>query len=336
MKTKLFCNYCNGTLVQRLVEGKERQVCASCGQIYYENPLPAVSIIVANEERELLLVKRAQEPAKDMWCFPIGFAESGESIEDAAMRELKEEAGIDGKIVQIVDVTSEENDVYGDVLVVSFEAEHVSGIASGGDDAVDARYFPIANLPKLAFPSQDKALAKFIAAKKDTWSMTDSFQLLVQETTDGDHPSVGRLLSDELVKTIEENAARIVGLWLDDISTNPSTKSYQAYNRGELSSDAALLISEFARWIRGDKNEAELKRFYSDLGQRRKRGKIPLEEIVSAISLLKKHVFRFTSSAGVWYRPVDIYKVVELSERLVYFFDHVSYYVVLGYGKSSA
>jgi len=336
MKRKIFCNYCNGTLIERLVEGKERQVCAACGDIYYENPLPVVSIMVANEERELLLVKRAQEPAKDMWCFPIGFAESGESIEDAALRELKEEAGIDGRIVQIVDVVSEKNDVYGDVLVVSFEAELVGGIASAGDDAVDARYFPVANLPKLAFSSQEKALAKFIGVKKDLWNMTDSLQLLVQETIDGEHPPCGGLLSDELVQTIEAGATRIIGLWLDDVSTNPSTKAYQTYDRDELSSEGASLIGGLGRWLRGHKDEAELKGFCFDLGLRRHKGRIPLGEIVSTISLLKKHIFRFTSSAGIWYRPVDIYKVVELSERLVYFFDRVSYYVVMGYAKDSA
>lgn len=173
MKTKLFCNYCHGSLVKGLREGKERQVCESCGEIYYENPLPVVSVIVANANRELLLVRRAREPAKDTWCFPIGFAESGESIEDAAMRELREEAGIDGKVLQILDVFSESNEIYGEVLVVSFEAERVGGIEMAGDDAVDCAYFPVANLPKLAFPSQERALKKFIAFKKDTWNMTE-------------------------------------------------------------------------------------------------------------------------------------------------------------------
>ena len=125
-----------------------------------------MSVIVANENRELLLVKRAREPAKDMWCFPIGFAETGEGVEDAALRELREEAGIDGTILEILDVFSETNEVYGEVLVVTFEAERVSGTETAGDDAIDCGYFPLANLPKLAFPSQEAALKKFIALKR--------------------------------------------------------------------------------------------------------------------------------------------------------------------------
>lgn len=167
MKTKQFCNYCRGSLVRSFHEGKERQVCEGCGEIYYENPLPAVSVIVANKNRELLLVKRAREPAKDTWCFPIGFVETGESIEDAALRELKEEAGIDGKILRILDVSSESNDIYGDVLVVSYEAQRIGGIEMAGDDAIDWAYFPVTGLPGLAFPSQKRALKEFLARTCD-------------------------------------------------------------------------------------------------------------------------------------------------------------------------
>ena len=336
MKTKLFCNYCHGSLVKGHREGKERQVCESCGEIYYENPLPVASVIVANANRELLLVKRAREPAKDMWCFPIGFAESGESIEDAAMRELREEAGIDGKVLQILDVFSESNEIYGAVLVVSFEAERVGGTEMAGDDAVDWCYFPVANLPKLAFPSQERALKKFIALKQDTWNMTDSFQKLVHETLEGEVPVSGGLLSDELVRVIEANAARIIDLWLSDTSTNPSTKGYRSFDRAELLSKAKVMLNELEVWLKGKKGESELKSLSVLLGRQRSGETVPLEELISAVSLLKKHIFRFTSSTGVWSRPVEIYRVLELGERLVYFFDRVTYYAAAGYGKTGA
>ena len=256
MKTKIFCNYCHGSLIKSLLEGRERQVCGNCGEIYYENPLPAVSVIVANENRELLLVKRAREPAKGMWCFPIGFAETGEGVEDAALRELKEEAGIDGTILQIVDVFSESNEVYGEVLVVTFEAERVGGTETAGDDAIDCGYFPLANLPKLAFSSQETALKKFIALKRDTWNMTDSFQKLVEETLEGGVPASSELLSDALVKTIEDNAALIIDLWLRDISTNPSTKGYRSFDRADLAFKAKVIIGELDGRLKGKKGES--------------------------------------------------------------------------------
>ena len=131
MKKKIFCNFCGKKLGVDLLDEKERQVCENCKEVYYENPLPVASVILSNRDRETLLVKRANEPFRDMWCFPIGFAETGESIEDAALRELKEETGITGKIVQLVDVSSHMNPLYGELLVVTFEAEKVSGTETG-------------------------------------------------------------------------------------------------------------------------------------------------------------------------------------------------------------
>ena len=163
MKEKIFCNFCGNRLGKGVVEGRERQVCGTCGQVYYENPLPVVSVIVSNGKGELLLVKRAEEPAKGMWCFPIGFAEVGESIEEAALRELKEESGVEGRIVGLLDVCSDQTGTYGEVVVVTFRAEKVGGAEAAGDDACDVGYFPSAHLPELAFGSQKRALEIFLA-----------------------------------------------------------------------------------------------------------------------------------------------------------------------------
>ena len=182
-KAKLFCSSCAGPLEKDVLEGKERQVCRKCGEVFYENPLPAAAAILLNHNREILLVKREREPSKDMWCFPIGFAEIGESIEDAALRELKEEAGVEGRIVQLIDVVSEYNPVYGDVLVVIFEVEKIGGAESAGDDASEYRYFPIMNLPRLAFGSQERAIRKFVELKQGPWNMRKPADTLVDGAT---------------------------------------------------------------------------------------------------------------------------------------------------------
>jgi len=152
-KDKVFCNFCANRIEKEFLYGKERHVCKRCNHVYYENPVPVASVIV----------KRAQEPAKDTWCFPIGFAECGESIEEAALRELKEEAGVDGRITRIIDVMSDATDLYGEVLVVTYQAEKVGGTEIAGDDACDIGYFSPTNLPELAFSSQERALRKFLS-----------------------------------------------------------------------------------------------------------------------------------------------------------------------------
>jgi len=135
MKKKVYCVHCGGELGTDFLDGKHRQVCGACNTVYYENPLPVASVILANGRREILLVRRAKEPFKDMWCCPIGFAETGESIEDAALRELKEETGVEGRIVQLLDVGSHVNPLYGELLIVTFEVEKAGGCEQAGDDA---------------------------------------------------------------------------------------------------------------------------------------------------------------------------------------------------------
>ena len=62
-----------------------------------------------------------------------------------------------------------------------------------------------------------------------------------------------------------------------------------------------------------------------------KKDKVFLADLVSSLSLLKKHIWMFTYSFGVWEKAVDIYRMFELGERLVYFFDRAAYYTVTGY-----
>ncbi len=331
MKKKSYCSFCGRPLYVDTLEGKDRQVCKDCKAVYYENPLPAASVILPNRNREILLVKREREPFKDMWCFPIGFAEVGESIEAAALRELKEETGIDGSIVQLVDVSSHKNSFYGDLLIVTFEAEKIAGHETAGDDATECRYFPAMNLPKLAFDSQEKAVQRFIELKRDLWSMYDSLEIFVEGTVQNKIVYPGSLLSDELAIAVQENSGKIVDFWLNDISTNPSTKSYHRHDREDLVSRAMFILGQFEQWLKGVKAESEFKNFYYNLGYQRGQEGIPIEELVSSLSLLKKHIWMFTYSFGVWEKAVDIYRMFELGERLVYFFDKIVYYTVMGY-----
>ena len=331
MKKKIFCNFCGKRLGVDLLDEKERQVCESCKEVYYENPLPVASVILSNRDRKTLLVKRAKEPFRDMWCFPIGFAETGESIEDAALRELKEEAGIKGRIVQLVDVSSHMNPLYGELLIITFEAEKVSGTETAGDDASECRYFPIMNLPKLAFDSQEKAIQKYIELKKDLWNIHDSADTFVEATIKGEKSYTKNLLSDELIRVARENAKKIIDLWLDDITTNPSTKSYHGLDRKDLFERASFIVDRFELWLKGEKTEEELKDFYFELAEKRKEDKVLLEDLISSLSLLKKHIWMFTYSFGIWEKAVDIYRMFELGERLVYFFDRATHYTVVGY-----
>src|SRR3990170_306147 len=151
----VFCSKCGGRLQVQTIGDRPREVCVACGTIFYQNPLPAAAALVLDGERRVLLVRRRFKPNKGMWCLPIGFAELGETIAQAALRELQEETGVLGRVSRLIDADSWSSTFYGDLLVVTFEVDRIGGMETPGDDAEEVRYFPIDGLPPLAFPSNE-------------------------------------------------------------------------------------------------------------------------------------------------------------------------------------
>jgi ADP-ribose pyrophosphatase YjhB (NUDIX family) len=90
-----YCSSCGKQLTWQWVaaDSRLRQVCDSCRAVYYQNPKVLVACLV-HWQRRILMCRRAIEPAKGFWFAPTGFVEAGESLEEAAVRELSEETGL--------------------------------------------------------------------------------------------------------------------------------------------------------------------------------------------------------------------------------------------------
>ena len=122
----------------------------------YEYPRPAVSVdIVAIREnegrRELLLIQRKNEPYMNCWALPGGFLDMGETLEQAAERELKEETGLEIKSLRQLGAFSKvDRDPRTRVISVAYFAELTSGqTAIAADDAQDVGWFDLEKLPEL-------------------------------------------------------------------------------------------------------------------------------------------------------------------------------------------
>jgi len=147
MKEYAFCPFCGAALQRGVIDHKERKHCPSCNFVDYKNPLPAVFAIVIRDRR-LLLIKRGIAPKEGMWVCPSGIIESGETPEEACLRELKEETGVNGEIVKLVGVTRlEDEEIYGDVLVIGYLVKITDGELLCGDEAEDVKFFEIGRLP---------------------------------------------------------------------------------------------------------------------------------------------------------------------------------------------
>ena len=115
------------------------------------SPKVAVDGVVI-KDRKILLVKRGKDPFKGKYALPGGFVEYGERVEDAVIREVFEETNVKVKIKDLLGVYSDPNrDPRGHVISIAFLLEYVSGEPTGGDDAAEAGWFDMDNLPPLAF-----------------------------------------------------------------------------------------------------------------------------------------------------------------------------------------
>ena len=150
---KAFCPRCGGKLAHKAWEGRHRLYCEACAGAIYENPVPATCLVVVDNRDRIALVKRSVAPKKGHWCLPGGFMELGESPEEAGLRELAEETGLDGKIDRLLGVMSTPNAQYHTVLMIAYRVRNFTGSLVPGDDASEAAWFSHLHLPEIAFTS---------------------------------------------------------------------------------------------------------------------------------------------------------------------------------------
>lgn len=159
-KTFRFCPVCATPLVEKHIEpeDKVRSVCPSCDFIHYRNPTPAAGVVLMDGSR-ILMVKRKYPPRVGMWTLPAGFVETGEDVAECAVRETKEETGLDVDIVRLFNVYTAMDDPRAAVVLIIYVGRQTGGALQCGDDASDARFFGLDVLPPdIAFTAHKHAL----------------------------------------------------------------------------------------------------------------------------------------------------------------------------------
>jgi ADP-ribose pyrophosphatase YjhB (NUDIX family) len=157
-----FCPTCGGSLEARRLRASdpERLVCTVCGFIFYLDPKVAVGTIIKTSDDRLVLVRRAIEPGYGLWVFPGGYVDRGEMMEAAALREAKEESGLDVKLHGLINVYSYAG---APLVVVVYAASVVGGVLCGDDECLEAGLFTPDAIPwgALAFRSTGDALRDY-------------------------------------------------------------------------------------------------------------------------------------------------------------------------------
>ncbi|MEX2238173.1 MAG: NUDIX hydrolase [Dehalococcoidia bacterium] len=148
MDPPLFCQRCGASLEAREIFGRSRPVCPACSYVHFDDPKVAAGVLVSEGSR-LLLALRNHEPRTGFWSFPGGFVDRSEGVEEAAIREVREETGLEVVIDELLGVYSQPGEP---VIFVAYTGHAVGGRLAAGDEASDAAFFPVDALPELAFP----------------------------------------------------------------------------------------------------------------------------------------------------------------------------------------
>jgi len=163
-KSYRFCPVCGSALEPRVLKASEpkRLVCTAlaCGFVFYLDPKIAVGTII-QMDGGIVLVKRAIEPGFGKWVFPGGYVDRGEELTLAAMREAKEEAGLDVRIDRLVNIYSYAGRV---AVIVVYAASVLGGELAVDDENSEVRVFRSGDIPwdELAFRSTHEALREYL------------------------------------------------------------------------------------------------------------------------------------------------------------------------------
>lgn len=165
-----FCPVCGSALDPRVLRTGEpkRLVCTgpACGFVFYLDPKLAVGTIIRMPDSRIVLARRAIEPGHGLWVFPGGYVDRGEEVRAAALREAREEAGIDIRLDGLVGIYSYPGTT---AVIIVYSAVWTGGELAIDDESSEIRLFAAADVPwdALAFSSTRDSLRDYLTARGD-------------------------------------------------------------------------------------------------------------------------------------------------------------------------
>lgn len=156
-----YCRRCGHQMEKGRIGGRTRLICPACSFVLYQNPVPGAGVLVEMEDG-MVLIRRGHEPHKGRWALPAGFIEADESTAEAAIRECKEETGLDVELIELFGVDSFPEGLTQSGIIIFYRARPVGGELRPGDDAAEAAVFAPDALPAdVAFRTHRTVLARW-------------------------------------------------------------------------------------------------------------------------------------------------------------------------------
>ncbi len=134
-----------------------------------------------------------------------------------------------------------------------------------------------------------------------------------------------------LIRLIETSADEITRKWLADVQQSAGTATYLKLDEKDLYQRGFVVLSRLGNWIieAGDREEG--RKFWIQLGRERRREGFALSEIIMAIALLRRSLWKKIESEGLMDTAYDFFQAMQLHDRVAHFFDRAVYFTACGY-----
>jgi len=179
-----YCPMCATKLSWRSTGDRQRPTCPACGFVFYFNPVVGTGALVEMDGR-VVLVRRGVEPKAGYWCLPAGYVEADELVEEAVVREMWEETGLEIVVDDMLGVYSFGHEPQTGVLLL-YSAHATGGQLRAGDDAQEVQAFAPDELP----PDEEIAFGTHLQALRD-WRRARA--IVYRRALPEDQPAVAEL-----------------------------------------------------------------------------------------------------------------------------------------------
>ena len=156
-----YCPFCGTQLALKEKGGRPRPACPNCGFVQFRNPVPGVVVLI-EKEGTVLLGKRRGGYGTGKWGLPQGYIEYDEDFLTAAIREVKEETGLDVEIRAILNLVSNLLSPGLHTLAIVLLAGVIAGQPRAGDDLETLAWVPLSGpLPDMAFEADEWIIERY-------------------------------------------------------------------------------------------------------------------------------------------------------------------------------
>lgn len=149
-----------------MVEGREVEGCPNDGFVLWHDPKVATAVVVEVTEGGLVLGRRGIEPGYGLWCLPGGFVNDDEDPADAAIRECREEIGVEVVLTGLLGVYHVPKSDAPSMIGIAYRGRVADGeVPAAGSEMLEVAVFASEALPELAFPSHRSVISEYLTSR---------------------------------------------------------------------------------------------------------------------------------------------------------------------------